>query len=119
ADYTTDKPLLPYGISSADSAILADRDVDMQVLNRYVGEKLKRFHLPAVDTTPFYYKADYSYLLDDYTRFTTMEEVMREYVTLILVQRYRGHYHLPLFNLSYNQFFTSDPLILLDGVPVF
>jgi hypothetical protein len=48
-----------------------------------------------------------------------MEEVMREYVTLMLVQRRGGHYHLPLFELPYNQFFDSDPLILLDAVPVF
>jgi hypothetical protein len=118
-DFTTDRPLPPFGLATADSASLADRDVDMQVLNRYVGERLKRFHLPAIDTSVFYYKADHSYLLDDYTRFTTMEEVMREYVTLMLVQRYRGHYHLPLFDLTYNQFFMVDPLILLDGVPVF
>jgi hypothetical protein len=118
--YTTDRPIAPYRLASADSSVLTDRDVAVQVLNRFGGEKLKRFHLPAIaDTTLFYYKPDYSYLLDDYTRFTTMEEVMREYVTLMLVQRRGGHYHLPLFELPYNQFFETDPLILLDGVPVF
>jgi hypothetical protein len=46
--------------------------------------------------------------------------VLREYVTLILVKRRNGHYHLPVFNLTYsNQVFDRDPLILLDGVPVF
>ncbi|HEV2483105.1 MAG TPA: hypothetical protein VGS79_25745, partial [Puia sp.] len=118
--YTNDRPLAPYRLARGDSGVLTDRDVAMQVLNRYGGERLKRFHVPAIaDTTLFYDKADYSYLLDDYTRFTTMEEVMREYVTLMLVQRRGGHYHLPLFELPYNQFFDSDPLILLDGVPVF
>jgi hypothetical protein len=48
-----------------------------------------------------------------------MEEVMREYVVLMLVKQQRGHYHLPLFELPYNQFFETDPLILLDGVPIF
>lgn len=118
--YTNDRPLTPFQLPKADSGVLGDKDLALQVLNRYGGEKLKKFHLPAIaDTTPFYYRPDFSYMLDDYTRFTTMEEVMREYVTLMLVQRREGHYHLPLFELPYNQFFDQDPLILLDGVPVF
>ena len=120
AETYTDNPPEPLLVPREDSAGLADKDVAMQVLNRYGGEKLKRFRVPGfVDTTVFYYKADHSYLLDDYTRFTTMEEVMREYVTLMLVQRRDGHFHLPLFDLPYDQFFDTDPLVLLDGVPVF
>ena len=119
-NYTNDRPFAPYRLPQLDSGVLGDRDLAMQVLNRYGGEKLKKFHLPAIaDTTLFYYRPDFSYLLDDYTRFTTMEEVMREYVTMMLVQRRGGHFHLPLFELAYGQFFEMDPLILLDGVPVF
>ncbi|HWB93609.1 MAG TPA: hypothetical protein VG605_17230, partial [Puia sp.] len=118
--FTDQRPMAPFALPKLDSGTLTDRDIATQVLNRYAGVRLKRFHVPAIaDTTKFYYKADFSYLLDDYTRFTTMEEVMREYVTLMLVQRRSGHYHLPLYELPYNQFFETDPLILLDGVPVF
>jgi 5-hydroxyisourate hydrolase-like protein (transthyretin family) len=117
--YTADS-LSPIRLSKNDSDILAEKSENMEVLNRYAGERLKRMHVPTgFDTTAFYYQADKSYLLDDYTRFTTMEEVMREYVTLMLVRVQNGHYHLPLFELPYSQFFESDPLILLDGVPVF
>jgi hypothetical protein len=116
----TDNRLGPIQLGAADSVRLSDKDVAMQVLNRYGGEKLKRMHVPAfVDTSLFYYKADHSYLLDDYVRFTTMEEVMREYVVLMLVQRRAGHWHLPLYDEPYNEFFESDPLVLLDGVPIF
>jgi 5-hydroxyisourate hydrolase-like protein (transthyretin family) len=118
--YTNDRPITPYRLPKLDSGMLSDRDVALQVLNRYGAERLKQFHLPGIaDTTPFYYRPDYSYMLDDYTRFTTMEEVMREYVVMMLVQRKSSHYHLPLFEFPYNQFFDSDPLILLDGVPIF
>jgi hypothetical protein len=113
--------LLPgFEFQRMDSGLLTDKSVAMQVLNRYGGERLKHFtFLPGIDTSVFYYKADHSYLLDDYTRFTTMEEVLREYVVLILVQRRRGHFHLPVLDVNNNQFFETDPLILLDGVPVF
>jgi hypothetical protein len=48
-----------------------------------------------------------------------MEEVMREYVAYMLVKRRGTHYHLPLWDYPNNQLFEADPLILLDGVPVF
>lgn len=116
----TDAPLPLFQVPRGDSGALMDRSVDMQVLNRYGGVRLKQFSLlPGIDTSTFYYKPDHSYLLDDYTRFTTMEEVMREYVLLMLVQRRQGHWHLPLLDLGINRFFETDPLILLDGVPVF
>ena len=120
AETYTNDPLPPLTLPASDSTVLTDNGVAMQVLNRYIGERLKRTTLPDIaDTTLFYNKADYSYLLDNYVRFTTMEEVMREYVVMMLVKRQESHYHLPLFNLTYNQFFDEDPLILLDGVPIF
>jgi hypothetical protein len=116
----TETPLPLFQFPRPDSALLSDKSVAMQVLNRYGGEHLKHFtFLPGIDTNTFYYKPDYSYRLDDYTRFTTMEEVMREYVVLMLVQRRQGHFHLPMLDLGNNQFFATDPLILLDGVPAF
>jgi hypothetical protein len=113
------RPLPPFILSPASSALLTDRSIASQVLNRYNGQQLKQFHFPPIDTTFFYNKPDYTYLLDNYTRFTTMEEVLREYVTSMLVKKKNGHFHLPLFDLSNTEVFENDPLILLDGVPVF
>jgi hypothetical protein len=116
----TETPLPMFEFPAMDSALLTDKSVATQVLNRYGGERLKRFSLPArTDTNMFYFRADHSYPLDEYTRFTTMEEVLREYVVLILVQRREGHWHLPILDVGENHFFQTDPLILLDGVPVF
>ena len=120
SDRYTEWPLPDFQFPRPDSSLLTDKSVDVQVLNRYGGERLKHFSLlPGTDTGTFYHRPDRSYLLDDYTRFTTMEEVMREYVVLMLVQRRQGHFHLPLLDLGNNHFFATDPLILLDGVPVF
>ena len=117
--YTPDS-VSPILLTKNDSDLLAEKSENMEVLNRYAGERLKHLHVPTgFDTTAFYYIADKSYLLDNYTRFTTMEEVMREYVVLMLVKQQGGHWHLPLYEIPYNQFFESDPLILLDGVPIF
>ena len=118
AIYTPDL-LPPFILPPGSASLLADRSVSVQVLNRYAGEKLKQFHFPPIDSSTFYYNPDYSYKLDDYTRFTTMEEVLREYVTMMRVEKEKGHFYLPLFDMGNVALFRDDPLILLDGVPVF
>ncbi len=115
----TDGLLSPFTLSPNYTALLTDKNLTAQVVNKYNGPRLKQLHFPAADTNTFYYKADYTYLLDDYTRFTTMEEVLREYVILMLVEKRKSHFHLPLYDISNTISFDSDPLILLDGVPIF
>jgi hypothetical protein len=119
-DTYTHRPLPPFTLSRGDSGQLADRNFDMQVLNRYGGMRLKQFQFPDIDTSTFYVHPDFTYLLDNYTRFTTIEEVMREYVVMMLVKRGREHTHLPLLDIAQlDRFFEKDPLVLVDGVPVF
>ncbi|HEV3252475.1 MAG TPA: hypothetical protein VGZ71_16055, partial [Puia sp.] len=71
------------------------------------------------DSTAFYGNPDKKYFLDDYTRFVTMEEVMREYVAEVRVSKRRDKFHFEVMNLPYRLFLGNDPLVLMDGVPVF
>jgi hypothetical protein len=58
----------------------------MQVQNIYSGDSIRNFKEPLItDSLPFYGLPETEYKLDDYKRFTTMEEVLREYVTQINV----------------------------------
>ncbi len=98
---------------------LLDRSLNMQVQNIYTNDSLQRFRAPVVDTLHFFNQPGYRYKLDDYTRFTTMEEVLREYVLGVNVNRLHGRLHLVMFNDPDRQFFDDDnSLVLLDGVPV-
>ncbi len=73
-----------------------------------------------MDTIPFYGKPDVSYLLDDYTRFTTMEEVLREYVQPVTLPIRNGKYEMRVLNTNKEHvFFEAPPLVLLNGVPVY
>jgi hypothetical protein len=98
---------------------LLDESINMQVQNIFVGNKLQQSSIPLTDTTAFYVEPDEKYLLDNYTRFTTMEEVMREYVKGVNVSKRGGKFHLPLSELHSKDPFKNDPLALVDGVPVF
>lgn len=91
-----------------------------QVQNSFVVSKKQQFLLPLfADSNAFYGVPDRKYFLDDYTRFVTMEEVMREYVVDVRVRKQRDQYHYGVMNIPYKVFFENDPLVLLDGVPVF
>src|SRR5690606_26616977 len=70
------------------------------------------------DTLPFYGKADFTYMLDDYKRFTTMEEVLREYVTPITLGLKNGQLQVRMFDEFYEQSYDEHMLFLLDGVPI-
>jgi hypothetical protein len=98
---------------------LRAHNLGVQVQNTYYGDKVRQFSSPSIDTTAFYYKPDFSYLLDNYVRFTTLEEVFREYVSPVIVRSSKGKYHLPILDQLEKQYFQSDPLVLLDGVPIF
>jgi hypothetical protein len=67
----------------------------------------------------FFPKTDYTYLLDDYTRFPTMEEVLREYVVGVLVQKKGNNYRFE--SVSRDKFGIAtvhQPVVLIDGIPV-
>jgi hypothetical protein len=104
------------------------KNLHVNVESAFHNDDLRKFTKMQVDSTPFYYKPDKTYLLDDYTRFTTMEEVMIEYVEEVLVRKKNGKTRfisknnpaLALGSLQNGEFYLeSDPLVLLDGVPVF
>jgi len=90
-----------------------------QVSNTYYADKQQNFLFPAaIDTTPFYGNPDHRFYLDDYTRFITMEEVMREYVADVRVRKNNNRFTYTVRNSAFNNFFETDPMVLIDGVPV-
>lgn len=109
----------PLALPEKWNAQLLQRSIGAQAQNAYLQNEQQRFFLPAgMDTLPFYGKPDKQYLLDDYTRFPTMEEVMREFVTEVHVRRQQEQYYYDVSNALYKVFFKTGPLVLLNGIPV-
>lgn len=106
--------------SKAHAVALLHQSIGMQTQQIYRSDSLAQFRLPEVyDTVPFFGHADYSYALDVYTRFQTMEEVLREYVQPVNVVQRRGGLHMLIFDNARRQFFDGGELVLLDGIPIF
>lgn len=73
----------------------------------------------AVDSAGFYGKPDETYFLDKYTRFKVLEEVMREYVPGVVVRIRKDGFHFLVVDKTNKTLLTENPMVLLDGVPVF
>lgn len=63
--------------------------------------------------------ADYSYELDDYTRFEDVETILKEYVPSVAVRLKDKKKTFRLLNEADKNVFDSNPLILVDAMPVF
>ncbi len=95
-------------------------NVSTQVQNVYSLSSLIKFRAPRYsDSSSFYGEPDKKFFLDDYTRFNSMEEVVREYVTGVSVHRRQNRFYFRILNDQQKLFFDQDPLIVLDGVPIF
>lgn len=111
----------PFAIYNDQKALLENHSIAMQAQHIYRADSIQRFLAPAIkDTFPFFGEALYTYHLDDYTRFTTMEEVLREYVREINVGvKGSGDLKFKIFNENNRKNYTNDILVVVDGVPVF
>jgi len=95
-------------------------NVSTQVQNVYSLASLIKFKAPKYsDTSSFYGEPDKKFFLDDYTRFNSMEEVVREYITGVSVHKRQNRFNFRIMNDQQKLFFDQDPLIVLDGVPIF
>jgi hypothetical protein len=95
------------------------RSIAMQVQDIFYYDQFgDQFVSPTVDSSAFYGKADATYLLDDYTRFPVMEEVMREYVPGVFVRKRKDGFHFIVVDQVRGGVLQGDPMVLLDGVPI-
>jgi hypothetical protein len=100
------------------ASLIENNNLSVQVQNIYNGEKLRQFYDAGIDSSTFYGKPFKTYLLDNYTRFLTMEEVMREYVSEVNIVHPHNHFHIKVINRN-SYLDEGDPLVLIDGVPFF
>jgi hypothetical protein len=114
------KNIPPFRLPEGTKDQLLLHSIGAQAQNAYQPDRLQHFIQPLLaDTSNFYGPPDVSYRLDDYTRFTTMEEVMREYIGQVRVRNNKGNFSFYAQSDQANEiFFESPPLVLLDGVPI-
>ena len=106
-------------LSADQQQDITARHIQVQSQYAYYNDHINRLGLTGIDSTAFYGEASEQYLLDDFKRFKVMEEVLREYVPGVQVRVRRGKFHFMVFNRPHHSIFQDNPMVLLDGVPVF
>jgi hypothetical protein len=109
--------LTPWYPSTSLLPALTERHLQVQVQQAFTDPQ--PYRVPPSDSASVYGSVSEQYRLDDYTRFKVMEEVMREYVPGVLVRKHKDGFHFLNLDRPHQLIFQADPLILLDGVPVF
>lgn len=112
------RPGGPLRLTEDLAASLRRRHVQAQVQPRYFGGPAPRYAAPRPDSLAFYGRPNEHYRLDDFTRFKVMEEVMREYVRGVVVRIRKDGFHFLVPDKN-SKNLLEEPLVLLDGVPVF
>ncbi|MDO1450370.1 hypothetical protein Q0590_29110 [Rhodocytophaga aerolata] len=111
---------LPYfSLAAQTTDALLTRSLSMQTQNTYFAGKRNHFTAFRPDTATFYGSPDARYHLDEYTRFPLIEDVLKEYVPGVQARKRRGNYYLEVLDLPHKINFTDNPLVVVDGVPVF
>ena len=110
----------PLRMASSLKEALAGRSFGMQVEHRFLDDTL--FEMLPVRDNGLFEEDKIVYVLDDYTRFTTMPEVFVEFVSQIRTRRGsdgRPDIQVLLDHGTRPRFSQERTLMLLDGVPVF
>jgi hypothetical protein len=108
----------PLTLTERLAASLLRRHVQAEVRQSYPDGHPVHYLAPARDSLAFYGKPTERYLLDSYTRFPKMEDIMREYVPGVLVRQRKDGFHLLVPDNATREV-MENPLVLLDGVPLF
>ena len=103
-------------IDTGLQAIIDERNIYTQIENAYYVSK--KDSVPLTLSTSFYNLPDKIYSLDDFTRFPTMEDIFREYITEVVVKRSRGTFVLQAVSPGVGDPPSKEPLMLIDGVPI-
>ncbi|MBK8290706.1 MAG: hypothetical protein IPK96_06865 [Flammeovirgaceae bacterium] len=117
SDQFSIRSLPPVDLSNKASKALIARSVAMQVRDVY-NQPIQTTQT-ITDSSSFYGTAQEEYTLNDYTRFPLMEEVMREYVKGVRLRKNNDRFIFKVVNGTRNIVYDNEPLVLLDGVPVF
>lgn len=112
----TEKKLPAFTINPNWQNQLLQRSIGLQTLYAYVADSLN-----LVDTTyaHFQWQPDRSYILDEYTRFTRMDEVVIEFIPALRFRKIDNKRILSILMDENATFTIGNSLVLLDGIPIF
>ncbi|MFY0686339.1 MAG: hypothetical protein JXQ90_04190 [Cyclobacteriaceae bacterium] len=96
---------------------IINRSVQSQIENAYFLAKPDSL-IASINQFVQFENVDHHYHLDDYTRFSSLQETIKEYVLGLAVRERNGEEQLVIRNYEDERQSIDNPLVLLDGVPM-
>jgi hypothetical protein len=118
SDQYSSVPVRSLSLSKMEQKELLNRSVNNQIENTFAVEKKHLYPTGYPDSSSFYGRPDKAYFLDQYVRYQTMEEVLREFVNDVRVRRDADKFNLRVKNSHTDLYYDGIPLMLVDGIPV-
>jgi hypothetical protein len=106
----------PLLIDSQSVELIRQRHIAQQTAAVFATEKKDTLQIAGLLPA---FKPDKTYLLDEYTRFSTMEEVIVEFVAQVRFRRIEGKRKMAVNTKETAGYSLGNSLVLLDNVPVF
>jgi hypothetical protein len=108
--------LIPYEVSKEQKDLISSYNIHTQVQRTF--STFSKAPV-VVDSIPFFGVPDKSYELSDYVRFPQLKDVLKEYVFEVIVRKRDDKLRIFALDKVSQTYFENEPLVLLDGVPVF
>lgn len=120
ADNTTSLPEKGSdSVFESNAPVIDEAMMSAQVQRIFTGNDSVSRSGNGVDSVPFYAKPDAFYLMSDYVRFASVEEIMREYIFSIGIQTRGGRLYPVVIDALTKKPFAEAPLVLVNGAPVY
>ncbi len=109
------KPVPTFPLDDIDREAMLAQSLSMQLQYSYLNDSLNRTagYLPHLLHDP-----DFRYDMDEWTRFSSMSEVVTEFIKYVRFERNNGRRQLSVVNANFIGSMLP-PLVLLDGIAVF
>jgi len=98
-----------------DQNALLERSIGIQVLYNFMTDSINQLSSPK---SFFTWKPDQTYLMEEYTRFASMQEVITEFVTFARFRNINKKRMLSVYN-TLTGYASGATLVLVDGIPLF
>lgn len=108
------KTFPPVYLDSTWHQYLLQRSMGVQVMQVYTGDSINRIE----SASPYMFSKPYkSYILDEYTRFPFIEEILTEFIPIARVSKKNGKRTFSVLTEKMDKFSTQT-LVLFDNIPV-
>jgi hypothetical protein len=108
----------PVNFSEDELDAINQAVINMQLENAF-GEESAIGEKAYFDSVYFYGPPDNNIIIDEYIDLPVMEEIIREIVPYVYFRKRKQDYYLLMSDKNTNYLYDDEPLVLVDGVPVF